>query len=47
VAMVACMRWVLGGLTVMLRDGLRWEETRVGTTVPVPESAPISVIARP
>jgi transposase len=29
-AMVACMRRLLGILTVMLRDGLAWQQTRVG-----------------
>jgi transposase len=29
-AMVACMRRLLGILTVMLRDGLTWQQTRVG-----------------
>ena len=37
VAMIACARWTLGVLTAMLRDDLRWEETRVGASVPAPE----------
>lgn len=30
VAMVACMRRLVGILTAMLRDGLRWDQTKVG-----------------
>ncbi len=37
VAMIACARWVLGILTAMLRDRLRWEETRIGAPVPPPD----------
>lgn len=33
VAIIACMRRLLGILTVMLKDGLNWEDTNVGQGV--------------
>lgn len=39
VAMVACMRRLLGILTAMLRDGLTWQETKVGQGLFLPAAA--------
>lgn len=39
VALIACARRMLGILTVMLRDGLTWEQTRVGQGKFLPPSA--------
>jgi hypothetical protein len=39
VALIASARRMLGILTAMLRDGLRWEETRVGQGLFLPITA--------
>ena len=39
VAIIACLRRMLGILTVMLRDGLDWTETKVGQGAVAPEFA--------
>ncbi len=39
VALIACARRMLGIITVMLRDGLTWQETRVGQEHFLPPSA--------
>lgn len=39
VALIACARRMLGILTVMLRDGLTWHETKVGQGLFLPPSA--------
>lgn len=39
VAVIACARRMLGILTAMVRDGLTWQQTRVGQEVYLPKSA--------